>query len=270
MPLVGSARRPRSPTPAKVPTWRSPGPTTRQPPKRSPRWSCRSGHKLSRAGLDLEDQSSITRTLEIVSKRFDGLDVLVANAVRWPTDAGGPLRDVSWNAWQRAVRTNIEGTTDTLRNALPHLAASNAGRVVLVSSGVAREGMPGASAYATSKAALEGLCAALKWETAAAGTLANIVSPGFTETENNLARFGDDVRQSVRTHSHWHPLHPRGRRGGRLVPRIARQRQHHRCLPARGRRDQLTTDPAACHDGEVLILAAKHLRPARSLSLIHI
>lgn len=83
-------------------------------------------------------------------------------------------------------------------NALPHLAASDAGRVVLVSSGVAREGMPGASAYATSKAALEGLCAALKWETAAAGTLVNIVSPGFTETENNLARFGDDVRQSVR------------------------------------------------------------------------
>ncbi|MBA2417663.1 MAG: SDR family oxidoreductase [Nocardioidaceae bacterium] len=148
--------------------------------------------------LDLEDQSSITRTLEIVSKRFDGLDVLVANAVRWPTDAGGPLRDVSWNAWQRAVRTNIEGTADTVRNALPHLAASDAGRVVLVSSGVAREGMPGASAYATSKAALEGLCAALKWETAAPGTLVNIVSPGFTETENNLARFGDDVRQSVR------------------------------------------------------------------------
>lgn len=75
---------------------------------------------------------------------------------------------------------------------------STAGRIVLVSSGVSRDGRTGATAYSTAKAALDGLLASLKWEAGAAGVLVNIVSPGFTVTENNLARFGDDVRESVR------------------------------------------------------------------------
>ncbi|MGH3071081.1 MAG: SDR family oxidoreductase [Gaiellaceae bacterium] len=48
------------------------------------------------------------------------------------------------------------------------------------------------------KAALDGLLASLKWEAGAAGVLVNIASPGFTVTQNNLARFGDEVRDSVR------------------------------------------------------------------------
>jgi len=58
--------------------------------------------------------------------------------------------------------------------------------------------MTGASAYATAKAALDGLAAALKWEVGGSGILINILSPGFTVTENNLARFTDEVRESVR------------------------------------------------------------------------
>jgi NAD(P)-dependent dehydrogenase (short-subunit alcohol dehydrogenase family) len=42
------------------------------------------------------------------------------------------------------------------------------------------------------------LLASVKWEAGAAGVLVNIVSPGFTVTENNLARFSDEVRESVR------------------------------------------------------------------------
>lgn len=69
--------------------------------------------------------------------RFGGLDILIANAVRWPNETAGPLGGVSWQAWQDAVRTNLEGTVDTVRAAIPHLVASGAGRIVLISSGVA-------------------------------------------------------------------------------------------------------------------------------------
>jgi NAD(P)-dependent dehydrogenase (short-subunit alcohol dehydrogenase family) len=96
------------------------------------------------------------------------------------------------------VRINLEGTVDTVRAAIPHLVTSGAGRIVLISSGVSREGMAGASAYATAKAALDGLAAALKWELGRSSNLINIVSPGFTVTEANLARFTDEVRHSVR------------------------------------------------------------------------
>lgn len=148
--------------------------------------------------LDLRDLSSIRSAIRQVVDRWDGIDVLAANAVQWPHQAGGPLADSDASEWAHAVRTNLEGTTATVRGAWPALCASGQGRVVLISTGVTRQGMRGASAYATAKSGLEGLVSALKWEGADAGVLVNVVAPGFTVTEGNLVRFGDDVRETVR------------------------------------------------------------------------
>jgi 3-oxoacyl-[acyl-carrier protein] reductase len=150
------------------------------------------------ARLDLAEPASIPAAVAQTAERFGGLDVLVANAVRWPIDARGPLAESDPDVWSRALRANLEGTAATVRAALAYLSRSSAGRVVLVSSGVSRHGMAGATAYATAKAGLDGLIAALKWEAGQHDVLINIVSPGFTVTENNLASFSDDVRQSVR------------------------------------------------------------------------
>jgi 3-oxoacyl-[acyl-carrier protein] reductase len=148
--------------------------------------------------LDLADTESISGAVEGSIRRFGGLDVLVANAVRWPGAARGPLSAGAHEVWTHAMRANLEGTTATVRSALPHLTRSSTGRVVLISSGLSRAGMAGATAYATAKAGLDGLMAALKWEAGEHGVLINIVSPGFTITENNLAHFDDSVRESVR------------------------------------------------------------------------
>jgi len=150
------------------------------------------------ARLDLAEPASIPAAVTETAERFGGLDVLVANAVRWPIDARGPLAEIGPDVWSRALRANLEGTAATVRAALAYLSRSSAGRVVLVSSGVSRHGMAGATAYATAKAGLDGLIAALKWEAGEHDVLINIVSPGFTVTENNLASFSDDARQSVR------------------------------------------------------------------------
>lgn len=148
--------------------------------------------------LDLGATSSVNQATQEVIDRWSAIDVLVANAVRWPRDAAGPLAEADPAAWERAVRANLEGTAATVRAAWPALCASGQGRVVLISTGVTRQGMRGASAYAAAKAGLEGLAAALKWEGGDAGILVNVVAPGFTVTERNLARFSDDIRESVR------------------------------------------------------------------------
>lgn len=148
--------------------------------------------------LDLADPRSIESAVEEVLAHWQALDVLVANAVRWPHDAAGPLVESDALAWEQALRANLEGTAATVRAAWPALRASGHGRIVLISTGVTRHGMPGASAYAAAKAGLEGLAAALKWEGGEAGILINIVAPGFTVTERNVARFGDGVREMVR------------------------------------------------------------------------
>jgi NAD(P)-dependent dehydrogenase (short-subunit alcohol dehydrogenase family) len=158
----------------------------------------RNGMGAASFQLDLEDAATIEAAVEQTVARFGGLDVLVANAVRWPIDAQAPLAQCDPAAWTRALRANLEGTALTARAALPHLARSTAGRLVLLSSGVSRHGFAGATAYAAAKAALDGLLASLKWEAGAAGVLVNIVSPGFTLTEHNLAHFSDEVHESVR------------------------------------------------------------------------
>ncbi len=156
------------------------------------------GGEVFVVALDLTVPASIQTAIDNVFKRWGALDVLVANAVRWPRDAGGPFADADAVAWQRAVRANLEGTASTVRAAWPALAVSGRGRIVLISTGVTRHGMRGASAYATAKAGLEGLAAALKWEGGDTGILINTVAPGFTATERNLTMFGDDVREPVR------------------------------------------------------------------------
>src|SRR3954468_19026107 len=148
--------------------------------------------------LDLADRVSIERAVGWVVNEFGGLDVLVANAIRWPIDAAGPIADIDPQDWERAVRTNLEGTAATIRASMHHLAESGSGRIVLVSSGVSRHGRAGATAYATAKAGLDGLMAALKWEAGEHGVLVNIVSPGFTVTQRNLERFPEETRESVR------------------------------------------------------------------------
>jgi NAD(P)-dependent dehydrogenase (short-subunit alcohol dehydrogenase family) len=148
--------------------------------------------------LDLSDPPSITSAVDETVAAFGGLDVLVANAVRWPLDARQPLIDTDPDTWRHALAANLEGTVSTARQALPHLAASDAGRMVLISSGVSRHGRSGATAYSTAKGALDGLVASLKWEAGNLGVLVNIVSPGFTVTENNLTHFPDELRESVR------------------------------------------------------------------------
>jgi NAD(P)-dependent dehydrogenase (short-subunit alcohol dehydrogenase family) len=149
--------------------------------------------------LELGDRDSIEAAVSAAAERFGGLDIVVSNAVSWPVDAAGPLHEVASDTWEEAVQVNLEGTASTLRAAMPHLAESDAGRAVIISSGVARSGRAGATAYATAKAALDGLLAALKWEAGAAGVLVNIVAPGFTLTQHNFERFGDEVRESVAT-----------------------------------------------------------------------
>jgi NAD(P)-dependent dehydrogenase (short-subunit alcohol dehydrogenase family) len=182
--------------------------------------------------MDLMDRTSIEGAVGTAASRHGGLDALVANAVRWPTDAAGPLGESDPDVWQKALRANLEGTASTVRAAWPLLAASAHGRIVLISAGVTRHGMAGSSAYAAAKAGLEGLVAALKWEGAEVGILSNVVAPGFTVTEDNLATFPDEVREQLRAP---YPSGPteraRGRSTGRGVHGEPGEHQHDRLLP---------------------------------------
>ncbi len=126
---------------------------------------------------DLDDPSTGQALVRRLAEEHGGPDLLVGNAVAWPRgSAGGP------SGWRASLRANLEGTIATIDGALPHLIDVE-GRIVLVSSTVAIDGMAGATTYAAAKAGLHGVVAALSVEHGPAGVLTNAVLPGLTLTD---------------------------------------------------------------------------------------
>jgi NAD(P)-dependent dehydrogenase (short-subunit alcohol dehydrogenase family) len=153
-------------------------------------------------GLELQRPASCDEVVAAVCGRWGGIDVLVANAVQWPEqsprDAGG-FEHMRVERWRTTLRTNLEGTFATVRAALPAMRNRSGGRIVLVSSGLAEEGMPGGADYGAAKAGLHGLARSLAWELGQDGILVNVIDTGFTLTDRNLGHFSDETRRHFST-----------------------------------------------------------------------
>ncbi|WP_327116158.1 SDR family oxidoreductase [Nocardia sp. NBC_01730] len=144
----------------------------------------------------LGDPSTAAEAVRAVTERWGDIDVLVANAVDWggdaPPDPSVRFEDVPLDHWNRMVGANLIGTVAVIRSVLPGMRRNGWGRIVLISSSVAEEGIPGPGPYGTAKSALSGLSRSLAWEGGRDGILVNVVAPGFTLTESR-ATFPDAV-----------------------------------------------------------------------------
>jgi NAD(P)-dependent dehydrogenase (short-subunit alcohol dehydrogenase family) len=159
----------------------------------------RSGGEAITVSLALDNERSIGAAVDAVVERWDGIDVLVAGAVRWPDARAeqGRAEALPLENWRQSLRTNVEGTVATVNAALPAMRGRGWGRIVLISSSVAEEGLPGPNPYGVGKSALYGLGRQLAWDVGRDGILVNTIATGFTVTERNLEHFDDAVRESV-------------------------------------------------------------------------
>ena len=86
--------------------------------------------------------------------------------------------------WEDIIRVNLTGTYNTLMASRPFLDRSKGVKQVLVTSSVlARFGVPGQSAYVTSKTGLLGLVRSLAVEWSPQGIMVNAVCPGWVDTD---------------------------------------------------------------------------------------
>jgi NAD(P)-dependent dehydrogenase (short-subunit alcohol dehydrogenase family) len=111
------------------------------------------------------------------------------------------------------IQTNLApaviGCTTAIRR---FLAAGTTGAIVNVSSQQARQAVPGATAYVTAKAAIEGLTRALAVEYGPRGVRVNAVAPGSVNTERYAAYLGSkDAEQAALIEAEMRLLHPLGR-----------------------------------------------------------
>jgi 3-oxoacyl-[acyl-carrier protein] reductase len=104
------------------------------------------------------------------------------------TTSRAPSIETDPQRWHASLARNLDTAYLTCRAALPHLRASGAGRIVLVSSVTgAAMAMRGEVAYAAAKAALVGLARALAVDEARHGVTVNVVAPGWIATGSQTA-----------------------------------------------------------------------------------
>jgi len=89
--------------------------------------------------------------------------------------------------WRRDLDVNLTGAFRIVQACLGGMRDRSFGRVIVISSGAARAGLPGQVAYAASKAGLIGMVKTIAAENAARGITANAVLPGMVGTEKVMA-----------------------------------------------------------------------------------
>ena len=109
------------------------------------------------------------------------IDVCVSNAAITTTIA--PAHRMTREQWQRDIDVNLTGAFRVVQACLPGMRERGYGRIVVISSGAARSGLPGQVAYAASKAGLLGLVRTVAAENAGKGITANAILPGLVATE---------------------------------------------------------------------------------------
>jgi NAD(P)-dependent dehydrogenase (short-subunit alcohol dehydrogenase family) len=129
---------------------------------------------------DLKDFAAIDRLAGALAERYGRLDVLVGNAgILGPLS---PLGHIQPQAWDYVLAVNVTANWHLLRACDPLLKASDAGRAVFLTSGLAWMARPYFAAYATSKAALDALVRTYAAECANTNIRVNLFSPGQTRT----------------------------------------------------------------------------------------
>ena len=134
--------------------------------------------------LRLEDEGSVAAAIDDVQSRCGAPAVLVNNA--------GVTRDnllvrMSPEQWGDVLATNLTGLYRLTRPLLRGMMRARWGRIVNLSSVVARMGNAGQSNYAAAKAGIEGFTRALAQEVGARGITVNAVAPGFIDTDMTRA-----------------------------------------------------------------------------------
>jgi 3-oxoacyl-[acyl-carrier protein] reductase len=142
---------------------------------------------------DVTDAASVDAAFAEVEQRQGPVEVLVANA--------GITKDtlvlrMSDDEFTSVLDTNLTGTFRVVKRAARGMLRARRGRVILIGSVVGLLGSPGQVNYAASKAGLVGMARSLARELGSRGITANVVAPGFVESDMT-AELSDDRRAEI-------------------------------------------------------------------------
>ena len=133
---------------------------------------------------DVADTASVTALVEEVEGAFGAVDILVNNAGLTRDNVLFRIKDEDWDA---VLDANLRGAFAAIRAASRGMMKRRWGRIVNIASVVGLVGNKGQANYAASKAGLIGLTKSVAKELASRNILANVVAPGFIDTDMTAA-----------------------------------------------------------------------------------
>lgn len=129
--------------------------------------------------LDVTDHNATLATVRRIERAIGAVDLAVLNAgTHLPMRAG----DFSVDPFRKLLEVNMLGAAHCLDAVLPGMRRRGSGQIAVVASLAGYRGLPTASAYGASKAALINMCEALKPELERDGIDLRLINPGFVRT----------------------------------------------------------------------------------------
>jgi NAD(P)-dependent dehydrogenase (short-subunit alcohol dehydrogenase family) len=144
------------------------------------------GSEAEFINADVRNEDDVRTLVDKTVARFGRIDVAVNNA--GTEGRGGPITDQTAETYAATFDTNVLGVILSMKHEVRVMQEQGSGTIINVSSTYGHEGAAGASVYAGSKHAGEGITKSVALETAKSGIRVNAVAPGPTDT-GMLTRF---------------------------------------------------------------------------------
>jgi 3-oxoacyl-[acyl-carrier protein] reductase len=146
------------------------------------------------------DVSDALATAALAARAIDAfgrIDGLVNNAALMSALPRRAWNEIPVEEWDAVMAVNLRGLFLCCRAVHPHMRRQGGGRIVNISSNRVFDGTPNRLHYTTSKAGVIGFTRALAREIGDDGITVNCVTPGFTESDTQLAGSSDEYRRRM-------------------------------------------------------------------------
>ena len=142
---------------------------------------------------DIRDANTFNKSIKELIATWGKIDVLINNA--------GITKDniilrMSYEDWDEVINTNLKGTFIACKTVSKHMIKQKSGRIINISSVVAKIGNKGQSNYVSSKAGIDGLTKTLSKELGSRGINVNSIAPGYIET-NMTANLNEKIKNDL-------------------------------------------------------------------------
>jgi NAD(P)-dependent dehydrogenase (short-subunit alcohol dehydrogenase family) len=155
---------------------------------------CRkAGARVATALADVGDAAAVQAMVERGLAELGAIDVLVCNAAIRPHRS---LTDTSLEEWHQVMSVNLHSAFYLARAVVPSMKARRQGSIIALGGLSSLTGRPNTAAVTTAKTGLVGLVHALAAELGPFGIRANVVAPGYIDTERRYADWYPEFKQA--------------------------------------------------------------------------